>query len=477
MLTLYNTATRKKEEFKPIVPGRVGMYVCGVTVYDRCHIGHARSAVVFDAIVRYLEYLGYKVTYVRNFTDVDDKIIARANQEGIDSAEVAQRNIEAFYEDMNPLGLRRPDVEPRATEHIAEIIKAVSGLVDKAAAYESQGDVYFAVDNYAAYGDLSGRNLDDMRAGARVAVDERKRNPYDFALWKTSKPGEPSWESPWGRGRPGWHIECSAMSSKYLGLPFDIHGGGEDLIFPHHENEKAQAEALTGGRFVNYWMHNGFVRIDQEKMSKSLGNFLTIQDILKKYHPEVLRLFLLSAHYRSPLDYSQEAMAEADEGLSRLYETLARIQTQLAVERPAEGGPLADLAAKTRELFLAAMDNDFNSAQAMGHLFSLARAANRALETGKKLGGLQTVPETLTELAGVLGLLSHAPEDFASEREALLVNRDGLDPKAIQRLVEERTRARQDKDFAKADQIRDRLVDLGVVILDSPEGTTWRLKG
>ena len=477
MLKLYNTATRQKEEFKPISPGRVRMYVCGVTVYDRCHIGHARSTVVFDTIVRYLEHLGYAVTYVRNFTDVDDKIIARANEEGVDSATVAERNIAAFYEDMNPLGLRPPDFEPKATEHIAEIVAAVAGLVAKGAAYESEGDVYFSVDSFAAYGQLSGRNLEDMRAGARVAVDERKRNAYDFALWKASKPGEPSWESPWGLGRPGWHIECSAMSSKYLGLPFDIHGGGEDLVFPHHENEKAQAEALTGGRFVNYWVHNGFVRIDQEKMSKSLGNFLTIQDILKKYHPEVLRLFLLSAHYRSPLDYNQEAMAEADEGLGRLYETLARIDSRLASAPPPAEGPLAVLAAETKESFTAAMDNDFNSAQALGYLFSLARAANRGLETGKRLGGLEQAREALADLAGILGLLARTPEEFAAEREALLVDREGLDPAAIQALVEERTQARKDKDFARADEIRDRLTEMGVVILDSPEGTTWKLKG
>ncbi len=477
MLKLYNTATRKKEEFIPLPPGRVRMYVCGVTVYDRCHIGHARSTVVFDTIVRFLEYKGFEVTYVRNFTDVDDKIIARANEEGIDSAAVAQRNIEAFYEDMNPLGLRQPDIEPRATEHIKEIIEAVSGLVDKGVAYESQGDVYFAVDDYKDYGKLSGRNLDDMRAGARVAVEERKRNPMDFALWKSSKPGEPSWDSPWGQGRPGWHIECSAMSSKYLGLPFDIHGGGEDLIFPHHENEKAQAEALTGNRFVNYWVHNGFVRIDMTKMSKSLGNFLTIREILKKYHPEVLRLFLLSAHYRSPLDYSAEAMTEADEGLSRLYETLGRIEARLAVERPGETGPLADLAQETRDLFLTAMDNDFNSAQALGHLFSLARAVNRALETRKGLGGLGAAREAFTELAGIVGLLSRTPEEFASSRKDLLLNRDGLDPQAIQDLVEQRSEARQNKDFAGADAIRDRLLEMGVVLLDSPQGTTWKLKG
>jgi len=477
MIKVYNTAGRTKEEFVPLKPGRVGIYVCGVTVYDRCHIGHARSVVVFDVIVRYLEWSGYQVTYVRNFTDVDDKIIARAAQEGVGSKEIAERYIQAYREDMAPLGLRPVDHEPKATEHIPEIIAAVQGLMERGTAYESEGDVYFSVADFSGYGALSGRNLEDMKAGARVEVDLKKRNPLDFALWKSSKPGEPSWDSPWGPGRPGWHIECSAMSSKYLGLPFDIHGGGEDLVFPHHENERAQAEALSGGEFVRYWLHNGFVRIDQEKMSKSLGNFLTIQEILQTCHPEALRLFLVSAHYRSPLDYGPEVMTEADEGLCRLYETLARADEYLGKNPDSVEGPLADLAEETRAAFREAMDNDFNSAQALGHLFNLARTINRALEEGNGAGGLARAREALVGLAGVLGILGRSPEIFAREREGLLADRQGLDPQAVQALVEERDQARKARDFAKADALRDRLAKMGVSLLDSPQGTTWKIKG
>lgn len=477
MLRLYNTATHRKEKFRPIEPGQVGLYACGVTVYDLCHIGHARSVVVFDVIVRYLEWLGLEVNYVRNFTDVDDKIIARANEENVESGVIAQRYIDAFNEDMIPLGLRPANVEPRATKHIPDIIEAVQGLIDKGVAYESQGDVYFSVDDFPAYGQFSGHKLEDLRAGARVKVGEKKRNPLDFALWKMSKPGEPSWDSPWGQGRPGWHIECSVMAAKHLGQPFDIHGGGEDLVFPHHENEKAQAEALAGRSFVNYWLHNGFVKIDQEKMSKSLGNFLTIREILNRYHPEVLRLFLVSAHYRSPLDYSEEAMAEADEGLSRLYEALARAGDILGNNPHSSEGPLAGQAQEARKVFQEAMDNDFNSAQALGGLFQLARTVNRTLDEGGPAGGLAQARATLVELANVLGLLGRSPDQFAKEREELLLARRGLDPKAIQALVEDRTQARRDRDFAKADAIRDKLAEMGVIVFDSPQGTTWKLKG
>ncbi len=475
-LKVYNTATRTKEEFRPIEEGKVRMYVCGVTVYDHCHIGHARSTVVFDAIVRYLRWSGYEVTYVRNFTDVDDKIIRRANERGVEINELTAEFIDSFKEDMAALGVAPADHEPRATEHIGDIIKAVEGLIERGAAYEVEGDVYFSVPDYAPYGELSGRNIDDMQAGARVEVGEKKRNPMDFALWKASKPGEPAWDSPWGPGRPGWHIECSVMSSRYLGLPFDIHGGGEDLIFPHHENEKAQAEALSGGRFVNYWLHNGFVRIDQEKMSKSLGNFLTIKEILKRYHPEVLRLFLLSAHYRSPLDYSEAAMAEADEGLGRLYEALSRAD-QALIGGVEDEGPLEEAAEEALAGFREAMDNDFNTAQALGRVFNLARRINRAVQSGEGLGGLAAARTGLAELAGVLGLLARTPEEYAAEREALLVARDGLDAARIQELVDRRAEARKNRDFAQADKIRDELDAMGVVLFDSPQGTTWKLKG
>ena len=328
-LRIYNTLTGKKEEFVPIHEKRVGMYVCGVTVYDLCHIGHARSAIIFDTIHRYLQYRGYEVTYVRNFTDIDDKIINRANAEGTDFKTIAEKYIHEFQVDMGALGLERATIEPRATEHIPEMIRLISTLVEKGYAYARGGDVFFAVGRFRDYGKLSKRNLEEMQAGARVDIDEKKENPLDFALWKGSKPGEPFWESPWGKGRPGWHIECSVMSQKYLGETFDIHGGGKDLIFPHHENEIAQSEAATGKLFARYWVHNGFINIDKEKMSKSLGNILTIKDILKEWHPEALRLFLLSSHYRSPLDYSEASLGEAKAGLDRFYTTLKAIQSEL----------------------------------------------------------------------------------------------------------------------------------------------------
>ncbi len=477
MLRVHNTASRLKEEFAPLNPGQVGVYVCGVTVYDRCHIGHARSVVVFDTIIRHLEWRGFKVKYVRNFTDVDDKIINRAQEEGVECAAIAERYIAAFKEDMGSLNLRRPDVEPRATAHISDIIAAIQGLVDKGVAYEAAGDVYFSVSDFEPYGRLSQRKLDDLKAGARVEVGESKRNPLDFALWKRSKPGEPAWESPWGLGRPGWHIECSVMSTKYLGPHFDIHGGGEDLIFPHHENEKAQAEALNGQPFVNYWLHNGFVRLNSEKMSKSLGNFLTIEEILKRHHPEVLRLFLLSAHYRSPLDYSEEAMSEADEGLGRLYEAWGRSEEVLkAVSAASAEGPLTGAAEEARRSFKEAMDNDFNSAQGLGQVFHLARRINRALEEEADLGGLGQAAATLVELSRILGLLGRSPAEFAQERRALLLARRGLDPQIIRAKVVQRTNARQSKDFAAADAIRDELSEMGVILFDSPEGTTWKIK-
>jgi cysteinyl-tRNA synthetase len=331
-LKLYNTATRRKETFLPLRKGEVSLYACGVTVYDLCHVGHARSAIVFDVLVRYLRARGFQVTYVRNFTDVDDKIIDRANLVGKDPKDLAQENIDAFYEDMGKLGVLIPDAEPRATEFIPHMVEMIRVLTDRGYAYEVDGDVFFAVDKFESYGKLSGRRLEDMKAGSRVAVDEKKRRPMDFALWKRAKPGEPNWPSPWGPGRPGWHIECSVMSSFFLGPTFDIHGGGEDLLFPHHENERAQSVAATGGEFARYWVHNGFVTVESEKMSKSLGNFLTIRDALALYHPEVLRLFLLSKHYRSPLDFAKSAVLDLQAGLVRIYRTLQRVRNIVGKE-------------------------------------------------------------------------------------------------------------------------------------------------
>ena len=321
-IRVYNTLTGKKEDFVPLHEGKVGMYVCGVTVYDLCHIGHARSAIIFDILYRYFRYRGYEVTFVRNFTDIDDKIINRANQEGVDYKTIAERYIREFGMDIRGLGLEKATIEPRATDHIPEMIELVSGLIEKGYAYPGGGDVFFSVERFKEYGKLSKRNLEEMQAGARVEIDEKKKNPLDFVLWKGSKPGEPFWESPWGKGRPGWHIECSVMSMKYLGETFDIHGGGRDLVFPHHENEIAQSEGATGKPFARYWIHNGFININKEKMSKSLGNILTIKEVVKEWHPEVLRLFFLSSHYRSPLDYSEESLKEAKSGLDRFYTTL-----------------------------------------------------------------------------------------------------------------------------------------------------------
>jgi cysteinyl-tRNA synthetase len=334
MLKIYNTLTKSKEIFKPIGPGKVRIYVCGPTVYDACHIGHARSVIVFDVIVRYLRTSGYEVTYVRNFTDIDDKIIKRANELGVSTKELSERHIKEFYGDMDALKAERATHEPKATDHIGDIISVIQRLVDQGHAYEAGGDVFYAVESFRAYGKLSGRRLEDMQAGARVEIDEKKRNPLDFALWKGAKPGEPVWDSPWGKGRPGWHIECSAMSTHFLGERFDIHGGGKDLIFPHHENEIAQSEGAFGHHFVNVWIHNGFVKINEEKMSKSLGNFLMIKEILKEYHPEGVRLFLLSNHYRSPVDFTHQAIAEAQVGLEKIYALLDRMTQSFGTYRP-----------------------------------------------------------------------------------------------------------------------------------------------
>jgi len=486
-LRVYNTMTKKKEELIPLQEGRIGMYACGVTVYDLCHIGHARSAVVFDVIYRYLRHKGYEVTYVRNFTDVDDKIIKRAQEEGVGTEEIATRYIEEFYTDMGALGLLLPTVEPKATEHIAEMIALVQRLIEKGHAYEVGGDVYFAVESFPEYGKLSKRTLDEMQAGARVEVDERKRNPLDFALWKATKPGEPSWTSPWGQGRPGWHIECSAMSQKYLGDTLDIHGGGKDLIFPHHENEIAQAEGATGKPFVRYWLHNGFVNIDKEKMSKSLGNFLTIKEILKSYHPEVVRLFLLSRHYRSPLDYSTQGMEEARRNLERFYQTLAEIDGLLAHEKAKE--PMAEglspeemgvyrRAEEFTDKFAEAMDDDFNTAVAIAALFELSHDLNRFLQNPSSNAPqiLHKGREAFAEAGEVLGIFQEDPRAFLEAERERKTEKLTLTPEEIEKLITEREEARKNKNWIRADEIRDQLASHGIILEDGPEGTTWRVE-
>jgi cysteinyl-tRNA synthetase len=486
-LRVYNTMTQKKEEFIPLHAGKIGMYACGVTVYDLCHIGHARSAVVFDVIYRYLRYKGYEVTYVRNFTDLDDKIINRAQQEGVSTEEIATRYIKEFYIDMGALRLLPPTVEPKATEHITEMIALVQRLEEKGHAYEVEGDVYYAVESFPAYGKLSKRSLDEIQAGARVEVDERKKNPLDFALWKKAKPGEPSWASPWGKGRPGWHIECSAMSQRYLGDTLDIHGGGKDLIFPHHENEIAQAEGATGRPFVRFWLHNGFVNIEKEKMSKSLGNFLTIKDILREYHPEVVRFFLLSRHYRSPVDYSQEGMEEARQNLVRFYQTLAEIDEVLAQAGEKAAGkkrsaPEERAALQKAESFTQrleeAMDDDFNTAVAIAALFELGHDLNRILQDSPPNAPLilRRGKEAFAKAGKVLGIFQEDPHRFLEQEQQRKARKLTITPDEIEKLIAERNEARSKKNWTRADEIRGKLASRGIVLEDGPQGTTWRVQ-
>ncbi len=473
-MQIYNSLKRRKEEFEPLDPGRVGMYACGVTVYDLCHIGHARSLVVFDVIFRYLRYRGFEVTFVRNFTDIDDKIINRSNERGISWKELADKYIEEFYVDMDRLGLLRPTVEPRATEHIGEIIDLVRRLEEKGLAYEVDGDVYYRLEAFKGYGRLSGKNVADLLSGARVEVDDRKESPLDFALWKKSKPGEPSWPSPWGEGRPGWHIECSAMSQKYLGETFDIHGGGKDLIFPHHENEIAQSEGASGKPLARFWVHNGFVNIDQEKMSKSLGNFLTIRELLSEVHPEILRFFVISSHYRSPIDFSRENVAAAAAGLERLYQSLERLAGAAGPAPAAQACALDERLAAWRKAFVEAMDDDFNSAAAVAVLFEASREINRWLDEDRVAAGeAARVMAVFRELGGVLGLFGEEPAAFLKGASGS----PGADEPAeaeIEALIAERTAARAARNWAEADRIRDLLAERGIVLKDSAAGTTWQ---
>jgi cysteinyl-tRNA synthetase len=468
-MRLHNTLTGRLEEFVPLVPGKVGMYVCGVTVYDRSHIGHARALVTFDVLFRYLRHLGYDVTFVRNFTDVDDKIITRAQQAGIGALDLAESNIRSFAEDVKALACLPPTIEPRATEHIPEMVALIQELERQGLAYAADGDVYFAVEKFPDYGKLAKRKLDDMLAGARVEVGERKRYPMDFALWKGSKPGEPWWESPWGKGRPGWHIECSVMSTKYLGQPFDIHGGGTDLIFPHHENEIAQSEGAKGCDFARYWVHNGMVTVAQEKMSKSLGNFMTVQEAAGRVGGEAVRLFVLGTHYRSPLDFAPERLDESARALTRLYETLARAAAlcPASAATPPDAGVLAE--------FHAAMDDDLNTARAIGVIFETVRAINRLLDDEQCAA---TVPlrNALAVFAGVLGIGNQEPHVVLERAKRAHLDDAALDPAEVERLIAERNAARQARDFKRADAIRAELKANGIVLEDTPSGTIWKVE-
>ena len=479
-LTIYNTLTGKKQPFEPLQPGKVKMYVCGVTVYDYCHLGHARCYVSFDVVQRHLRFLGYDLTYVRNFTDVDDKIINRANERNEAPQALADRFIEEFHTDMDSLGVQIADVEPKVSTHIQEIITLVQRLEANEHAYEVEGDVYFNVKSFSPYGALSKRNLDDMQAGARVGVDTRKRNPADFALWKSVKPGEPFWESPWGPGRPGWHIECSAMSCTHLGEEFDIHGGGMDLIFPHHENEVAQSQGGSGKVPVRYWMHNGFVNVDTEKMSKSLGNFFTIRDVLKRYHPQSIRLFLLTTHYRNPINYSQENLEAATARITYIYDTLKAVDEALADGIDTENGPLIEETLVTGVItqFTDSMNDDFNTPRAIGLLSDLIKLANNMVRSKRKTAGrgrtLKAIRENLAQVAGVLGIMAHDPKSTLSELRNLAIHRLEINEDDVDQLITARTDARSNKDWSKADEYRDKLTALGIEVMDSREGTSWR---
>jgi cysteinyl-tRNA synthetase len=481
-LKIYNTLTRKKEPFVPVNPGRIGMYVCGVTVYDMCHIGHARSVVLFDVIYRYLVKTGLDVNYIRNFTDIDDKIINRANQLGEDWKQLAERYVKEFHVDMDALGVKRPNIEPKATDHIQDIISLIAALIDTGHAYEANGDVMFSVTSFSTYGKLSGKKTEDLVSGARVEVDEKKKDPLDFALWKAAKIGEPFWNSPWGPGRPGWHIECSAMSMRYLGPTFDIHGGGADLTFPHHENEIAQSEGATGEPFAKYWIHNGFVNIRSEKMSKSLGNVLNIRDILKETHPETLRLFLLSSHYRSPLDFSDTSIKEASVGLERLYAALSSLE-----ELERSDGEISSLPEELSNLekrFREAMDDDFNTPKGLAIMFEASRAINRIhTESGgnkEKIPSPDLLEKARKELLGwaqdVFGILNETSQDFLERARKSGAIELGISEDEIRELLDQRTEARKARNFKLADEIRDKLLSWGILIEDGPKGSIWRVK-
>ncbi len=522
-LRIHNSLTHRKEDFEPLEPGRVGMYVCGVTVYDMCHVGHARAYVTADMIFRHLQHRGYEVKYVRNFTDVDDKIIKRANELEVDPRQLADRYIEEFHRDMDALYIRRPHIEPRVLDHIDDIIATVQRLLDRGHAYEVDGDVFFDVPSFKPYGRLSGANMRELLSGARVEVDARKRSPADFALWKAAKPDEPHWPSPWGEGRPGWHIECSTMSTKYLGETFDLHGGGKDLVFPHHENEIAQSEAATGKPFARMFFHNGFVNIDKEKMSKSLGNFFTIREMLERVDAEALRYFLLGTHYRSPINFEVDfncplcraglarvdveqrrcphcsteldeqqaaaavrfpALEEAQRRLEYLYQTKQRLDGHLAAGATGGGEPVhGEEIAALGQRFDQAMDDDFNTAAALGVLADASRLANEVVDNKDEqpaamvTSAVQQLRELFDTLSDVLGLLEREPEAALAALRDKGLRALGLDAAAIDDLVAERTAARRDKDFARADAIRDQLHAMGVELMDGPGGTTWKLKG
>ena len=483
VLKIYNTMSRKKEEFIPVEKGKVKMYVCGMTVYSDAHIGHARTYLAFDIIRRYLEYKGYKVTYVQNITDVDDKIIAAANKKGINPLDYSKYFTERCLKDLDALGIRRADFYPKASENINDMIEIIQKILENGYGYVSDGDVYFSVEKFKEYGRLSRRKLEEMKAGARIEPTEKKRNPLDFALWKSAKPGEPSWDSPWGKGRPGWHIECSTMSSKYLGLPFDIHGGGMDLIFPHHENEIAQAEAATGKKFVNYWIHVGLLTVNKEKMSKSLGNIINIRDAIKKWKPDVIRFFFVSNHHRSPPDFNEKALENAEASLKKIYRVKQDLEKYCKEKHMAKSDEKIFLSEvkKFKNRFEEAMDDDFNTPRAIAELFSFIRIVNRYLKN-KEISSkaAEKAYSTLLELGKILTLFQEKKEETeVKEKIEKLAKKYGVKTKdKIDEIIDEilkiRENARKNREWVKADAIRAELNEIGIEIEDTREGTKWR---
>jgi len=473
-VTLYNTLTQKKEELVPYSENKIKMYVCGPTVYSSAHLGHARAAVTFDVIERFLTHLGYEVTYVRNFTDIDDKIIAKSNETGVPAEEISERYIQEYKEDMASIGVKAPTIQPKVTEHVPEIIEMIQRIIDNGHAYESEGDVFFSVKKFKGYGKLSRRDPDDMMAGTRIDINEKKEDPLDFALWKGAKPGEPFWESPWGNGRPGWHIECSLMSTKYLGDSFDIHGGGKDLIFPHHENEIAQSEAATGKPFAKYWIHNGLIQINREKMSKSIGNILNVREAVSMWSKEAIRLFFLSHQYLNPADFSDTTMNEAEAALERLYITLKRAN-DITKNGDDDDKELAASVEIFKERWVKSMCDDFNTAEALGSLFELTRAINRSLDSVGWTPSLEIALDEIKHFGNTLGILEYEPDEYLQGLK-LEKTSSGITEEEIGRLIQERISARKEKNWDHADEIRDELDEKGIVLEDKAEGTIWRVK-
>ena len=474
-VTLYNTLTQKKEELVPHEKNKIKMYVCGPTVYDSAHLGHARAAVTFDVIERFLSHVGFEVTYVRNFTDIDDKIINKANETGIPAIEISEKYIQEYRDDMASIGVRRPTVEPKVTEHVPEIIDLIERIISNGYAYQSGDDVFFAVKKFKGYGKLSKRDPDDMLAGTRIDINEKKEDPLDFALWKGAKPGEPFWESPWGKGRPGWHIECSTMSMKYLGPSFDIHGGGKDLIFPHHENEIAQSEAATGKEFARYWVHNGLIQINREKMSKSVGNILNVRDAVTMWNREAIRLFFLSHQYLNPADFSDITMGESEAALERLYITLKRAKDQ-GKNGSEDDTELAGAAASFGRKWVETMCDDFNTADAIGNLFELTRAVNRSIDSRGWTPALEGALKEIGLFGKALGILEYEPAEYLQSIK-LQKKSAGITEDEIEELIKERNSARADKNWKRADEIREELSSRGILLEDKSEGTIWRVKG